>query len=209
MPFDMGFNFRQTSGFVTDQAYGVPVLAEAYPHTYTNTNGDSINAGWVSNAPTPFNDASGNDPRLAGVNYRANNGGVNPNYFLVDLSSGSAPGAGAYSVDLAVGMASASQTVEFSVYDNTTVLIDGTNGGSGFTTGGAGHFIDATLADVTASTTWTGTPSSQTFATTSAQIGICPVSIGGFTTLAHFRLTLAGAAQSVVPLAMHSYRQRG
>src|SRR6185503_13784763 len=132
MPFDMGFNFRANAGYVTDPNYCVPVLGELYPHTYTNVNGDSINAGFDS-APSGtvdrINDATQGFPqeiRLAGINYKSNNG--SPVLFKVDLSSGSAPGAGTYTVDLAVGDFNFSHQNAFQVKDTNTVLIDGTAG---------------------------------------------------------------------------------
>lgn len=194
MPFDMGFDCRNSSGYVTDSAYAVPTLGETYPNTYTNGNGDSINGGWVSNPGTfgMADRASGNDPRIAGINYFAS---VNvPGYiFTVDLSSGSAPGAGSYLIDVAMGDASFGNHQNFQVKDSSTVLIDGTNGGSGYATA-SGHYIDATLTDVAATTTWTGTQVSQTFATTTCTVPLNPTS--GATaaqTMAHFRLTLVEA----------------
>jgi hypothetical protein len=189
MAFDIGWDCRESAGYITDPSYGVPCLAETYPHTYTNTDGYSTNAGWDT-APGPQNLAAGNDPRIAGSNYKANDG--NPIIFTVDLASGSAPGAGDYMVDLAVGDATAERRAGFKVLDNGTTKLDGTNGGSGYTTA-AGHFIDATLADVAASTTWTGTPVSIIFGTTTAQFGMGYISGGNYSLLAHFRLTLEEA----------------
>lgn len=186
MAFDMGFDFRATAGFVTDPAYGVPVLAEAFPHTYTAGNGNSINAGW-SVAPGGSQDRTNtNDARIAGDNF-TNNVGV-PSVFTVDLSSGSNPGAGTYTIDLAMGDSQAGRVGDFKVKDNTTVLIDGTNGGSGFTTN-TGHFIDATLTDVAASVTWTGTAVSKTFSSTTAHLENGTLNNSLFTLMAHFRLT--------------------
>lgn len=187
MAFDFGFNFRQTAGFVTDPAYAAPVLGEASPTTYTNGNGLSINAGWsVSLGATTINAAAANDPRIAGVNYHANDA-AGP-HFDVDLSSGSAPGSGTYKVDLAVGHPGGANTQDFKLFDNTTLLIDGTNAGVGINTA-ADHFVDATLADVSATTTWTGATANKVFATTTPKLQIAIDNIGDFTTLAHFRLT--------------------
>ena len=197
MAFDLAFNFRATAGFVTDPAYGVPTLAETYPHTYTNGNGYSINAGWSSGTtPTAYNDDAGNDPRIAGENYRDNVNG-SPSVFTVDLSSGSAPGAGNYTVDLAMGAASYGTLQHYQLLDTSTLLIDGTNGGSGFSTL-TDHFRDATVADVAATTSWTGATSEETFATTTVNLSVGGIAGGSWTTPAHFRLTLqAGAATAV------------
>jgi len=185
MAFDMGFDFRGTAGYVTDPAYGVPVLGETYPHTYSNSNGDSINAGWATSVSAYDNNAT-YDVRLAGANYHSNDG--TPRAFTVDLSSGSAPGAGSYNVDLAIGDGG---TQDFAVYDNTTVVIDGTNGGSGYVTAGI-HWIDATLTDRTSGqfTTWPGVAATKAFASTTAKITMNQNNIGSLSTLAHFRLTL-------------------
>ena len=191
MAFDMGFNFRLTAVYVTDPAYAAPVLFEAYPHTYTNANGDSINAGWPDGNMDASNEDSGNDPRIAGLNGKANSGGVKT--FTVDLSSGSNPGAGDYTVDLAMGRAAAACINSFEVWDNTTLLIDGKNGGSGYFTN-ADEYIDATLATVSATTTWTGTTASKTFATTTALLKVAVEDVTSQTYVAHFRLTLGGAA---------------
>ncbi|HJQ66345.1 MAG TPA: hypothetical protein VJ816_08210 [Gemmatimonadales bacterium] len=205
MPFDMGFDFRAWAG-TTPPAYASDVYGEAYPHTYTNVNGYSINGGWDAGVnPTNRDVGGGQDPRIDGINY-IGNGTVRT--FTIDLSSGSAPGAGTYTVDVAAGDPSAGHNQGFKVFDNTTVVLDGSNGGSGFTTT-TGHYIDATLADVAATTSWTGTTTNKTFATTTAKLGIGYGS-GDATTIAHFRLTLtAGGGQSVVPVLMAQYRQRG
>lgn len=205
MAFDMGFNFRATAGYVTDPAYGVPVLAEAYPHTYTNTNGYSINAGWTV-APTgnENRDATA-DPRIAGINYKSADGNLSE--FKVDLSSGSAPGAGTYTVDVAIGDLAAAHNNDFKVRDTTTVLIDGTNGTTGINTAAA-HFLDATVTDVgPLLITWVGTTVQKTFATTVAAVGIGFNNVGGDnnTCLCHFRLTLAAAGWG---LLLSGYRNQ-
>lgn len=190
MPFDMGFNFRATAGYVTDQAYAVPVLAETYPNTYTNANGNSINAGWDGGVNT-LDRSNTNDPRLAGVNYLPS---ASQRIFQVDLSSGSNPGAGSYTIDIAAGDQGNNLVEDFKILDNATLLIDGTNGGSGFTPAAAGHFIDVTLTDVTASVNWTGTTVSKTFASTTAYLVNNPdLLTAPVASMAHFRLTLATA----------------
>jgi hypothetical protein len=197
MSFDMGFNFRGTAGYVTDQAYAVPVLGEAYPHTYTNGNGDSVNAGWTSAPAGIANRAAGNDARLAGINYSQNNLGACD--FQVDLSSGSAPGAGTYTIDLAFGDASFANDQDFRVLDNTTILIDG-GGGTPIHTA-TGHYLDATVTDVAATTSWTGTTVNKTFATTTCLLrNAVPPGAASNSTAAHFRLTAAGAAVPDTPI---------
>lgn len=194
MAFDLAWDFRNTAGYVTDPAYAVFCAHNtAYPHTFTNGNGDSINGGWAT-APGGSSDHSATvDARLAGINYRANDGGAGAT-FQVDLSSGSNPGAGTYQVDLAIGdIAGQDDWHFFQLLDNATVLIDGTNGGSGYNLTG-GTYKDATLATVTASTTWTGTPATKTFASTTVNLVIGVGNHANFTRLSHFRLTLQGGA---------------
>jgi hypothetical protein len=211
MPFDMGFDFRSTAGYVTDPAYGVPVLAEAYPHTYTNTNGDSINAGWLQTPRSTLDESNTVDARLAGFNqvYSDTNGGIGE--FKIDLASGSAPGAGSYTVDMADGaVPHASATDLLQIKDNTTVISTPI---ASLTATIAGHFIDVTGVDRTpGSSSWdlVRQTASVTFATTTAILRIENTSYSGNATqFAHFRLTLqGGAAQSVVPVLMAQYRQR-
>lgn len=191
MAFDMGFDFRLTSGFVTDAAFGVPVLGEIFPNTYTNGNGFSINAGWDVAPSQTADRANTNDPRIAGIN--TNPAGATGNIFTVDLSSGSAPGTGIYTIDIAAGDATNFRISSYKLFDNTTLLIDGSNGGLGTATPG-GTYLDATVASVAASTTWTGTTVNKTFATTTVKLSNNPDSINTTTCIAHFRLTAPSAA---------------
>jgi hypothetical protein len=200
MAFDFGFDFRGTSGYVTDPSYASVVLGENYPNTYTNGAGKSINAGFtVAGQVNPLDRDNTQDPRIAGTNYEANDG--YNNFFQVDLSSGSAPGAGTYSVDLAMGAFISAGKQCFKLLDTTTLLIDGTFGGAGQDTS-AGHFIDATLTDVTGGATWTGTPVTKTFATTLAKLSIGTLALSGSTFPAHFRLTLQAAGAAAFPPRM-------
>ncbi len=192
MAFDMGFDFRETAGYVTDPTYAVPVLGEAYPHTYTNGNGDSINAGWVNGFRSKTNRDSTKDVRLAGLNnvYTDTNGGIGD--FRIDLASGSAPGAGTYTIDNAIGAYDTASAVDLATLkDNTTVVLTMV---SSFTSTIAGHFLDATGMDRNpGSGSWDSvrTTASATFATTTA---ICHIentsASGNAAQWAHFRLTL-------------------
>ena len=186
MAFDMGWD-AHTAGFVTDPAYAVPMVSEAYPHTYTNANGDSINAGWAGPFSGVTNTTASNDPRISGYNYASNGGSAET--FTVDLASGSAPGAGTYTVDFACGDDLAPRTCDAEIRDNGTLRISLNNGGAGFNTA-SGHYIDASGADIAATTTWTGATAQATFASTTAQLLLGVDNCGGFSTLAHFRLTL-------------------
>lgn len=184
MAFDLGWDCRFSSGLVTDPAYACFENAQAYPHTYTNANGDSINAGWQASIFVQDRSAA-LDPRLGGNAFNATGG---PLVFQIDLASGSAPGAGGYTIDLAAGDGGGGTYQQrFGVYDDTTLLIDGQTA----TATTAGNYEDATLAVVAATTSWTGALATVTFATTTAKFVFDPA--GGHTDfycLAHFRLTL-------------------
>ena len=64
--------------------------------------------------------------------------------------------------------------------------------------------ILGTVADVAATTTWTGATVNKTFATTTAKVGIAKDNVGSYTLLAHFRLTLAGRHWIFSPRALHN-----
>lgn len=188
--FDFAWGYRGTLIYTTDPAYQVFEGGSAYPTTYTNANGLSINAGWTiaGHLGGNYNRVATNDPRIVGMAYISPNGsGVV--LFQVDLSSGSAPGAGTYTVDLAVGDPLNPQREDFTLKDNTTLLIDGTNGAAGIDTTG-NQFVDATLATVTGGAAWAGTTASKVFASTTVNLNVGPDACGGSTGLSHFRLTL-------------------
>jgi hypothetical protein len=200
MAFDMGFDFRATGGYVTDPAYGVPVLAETYPHTYTNSDGYSINGGWDTLLNIGFVDGStSNDPRIAGTQWFQN---AVKHTFIVDLSSGSAPGAGSYALDGAFGQPAGGGTYgqRVVVYDDTSALISL----PGPTATSADHFMDLTGSVISATTTWTGTPVTKTFATTTVKVAGGDDSSGDYSSFAHFRLTLQGGGGGGAAPALHS-----
>lgn len=108
MPWRKGFNFRATSGFVTDPTDTTYVLpGDGYAVTR-----NSVTFGW--NAPVNSADRnSGNDARIAGIHFNSGGGYE----FMVDL-----PNAGDFRVHLAIGDDSGggtgSQTID--VKDNAT-----------------------------------------------------------------------------------------
>ena len=194
MAFDLGFDYRFTLAYVTDPSYGVFVAGDGshnYPHTFTNVDGYSINAGWTA-TPSDYNNISTSvDVRLAGYNQASS---TVTKTFQVDLSSGSAPGAGTYDVDLAVGRENFQGGASAKVIDDTTdkITIAATNTASG-------EFFDSTGTVRTPGTgSWddVNTLSSVTFATAT-----CYFQITGENTrnayAAHFRLTLGGGAAAV------------
>jgi len=193
MAFDMAFNVRATDPFVTDQNYAVAVAQFGagfiYPHTFTNVNGYSVNAGFLSGAGSGADRSNTNDPRIAGIYFITSA----TDTLRVDLSSGSAPGAGTYTIDLAAGDQATGEQEEIIVKDDTTTLITVSAATS------AGHFIDATLVDRTASTTWNGATVDKTFASTTCNVVVNPASGGIFPCLAHFRLTKASVNTNITP----------
>jgi hypothetical protein len=177
----MAFDFRATAPHVVDPVFGVPVLFEVFPHTYVNGKGDSVSAGWLAQ-PDGWADRSPlNDPRIAGFNSFNNNG--TGGTFRVTL-----PIAATYLIDLAFGDPVADHLTDFKLFDNVTLVLDGSNAGAGFPTP-VGRFIDATLASVVASTNWTGTRISQSFASTTLNLAVGGDNIGSFTPLAHLRIS--------------------
>ena len=96
--WDVGFNFRATSGFVTDPSYAVfaSFATTNYPTTAT-IGGVPVTFGWETVGITQVRDRSmALDPRLAGMNCQLNNGGFS--VFRVDL-----PSNGVYNIGLAAG----------------------------------------------------------------------------------------------------------
>ncbi len=149
MSWDKGFDFRATSGLVTDPADCTYVLAsDTYPVT---RNG--VTFGWTV-APTDSRDRSVDpDPRLCGIIFGNGNG-----TFRVDL-----PSAGTYAIRLAMGDYTATQSdMTFTIKDDAaTVLSYGP-----FTTG-LSNFFDAVSVEYSP-TNWPGsnTPVNQAFSST-------------------------------------------
>jgi hypothetical protein len=108
--FYKGFNFRATSGYVTDDSGDTYVLdTDTYP---VSRNG--ITFGWTV-APTSSRDRSTTQGvKLAGINYGNNNG-----TFQVDL-----PTSGSYVIRLALGDAGSNQvSMALTLKDNSTTIL--------------------------------------------------------------------------------------
>jgi uncharacterized membrane protein len=128
--WQQGFDFRNTSSFVTDPSGDTNVLATtAYP-----TKGNGVTYGWVTTSPVSARDRSTSvDPRLAGINYVNN---ASPATFNVQL-----PSSGTYNVSLAMGDDGYSQCTtqcQVQFLDGSTVLATVTGGSTN-----AGYFYDA------------------------------------------------------------------
>jgi hypothetical protein len=113
-PFSKGWDFRATSGFVTDIAPNTYDVGDLYP---TTRNGVTFGWGGAAGIDARNRNASA-DPRLAGIVFRSNDGNVNT--WQLDL-----PSAGTYNINLALGDAEGGnpQNNYFQLLDNTTSKI--------------------------------------------------------------------------------------
>lgn len=181
-----GFNFRATSGYVTDSAGETYVIGAVYPET---RNG--ITFGWNTDISGECRDrATGIDVRLAGINRQTNDG--TQKTFRIDL-----PAAGDYDIRLALGDGGGFDQayVYLQVLDNATPVatIDDTDG---LTAGGGVNFDDATGAGMTTAA-WPGsnTKITKTFSSTTLNIKIGSPSVQTNTSpLAHFFIDAVGGA---------------
>ena len=168
--FDIAFDFRATSGFVTDPSYATYCIGEAYPTTRT-INGYSVTFGWESGTGLLTRDGSAAlDPRLAGINF-----GGTGSVFRVDL-----PDKGDVLVGLAVGdPRNNPNTTTITVSDTVTNLISFT----------AIQTVN-TVADAT-NTLWgvAAWPGSNISVTKTFTTTICRVSINTLGGLVHIRFT--------------------
>lgn len=194
-----GINFRATSGYVADSAGETYCIGDIYP-----TTRGGITFGWESDPAGRTRDRnSGNDRRLAGINFWPNNNSPANNVFRVDL-----PAAGTYPVKLAVGDASSAQALQYyKIQDGSTVLttVDDTSGTA------SNGFDDATGTEYTAAN-WPGsnTAYSAVMTGTALKILIGENKLTGSTTLAHlFVGDAAGGGGSIQPpRSMHQFSMR-
>ena len=178
--FDLGIDFRQTAGYVTDPANATYDLGAAYP---VIQNGATF--GWTSPNQTSAarNRNTSVDARLAGVNqvYTSNQTGR----WRLDL-----PTPGTYIIRVAIGdqgFAHPYQSIR--IYDGTTLLttVTAPNGT------GLNQYLDASGVVRTSDTDWAqnevGIP--LTFATTNLNVTIGDTTHAS--TIAHFRVTSMSA----------------
>lgn len=126
MAYPQGINFRQTAGYVTDGTgedwHGVGGGGATYPTTTAQGN----TVGWEDSLGSLLQDRnrnSGNNRRLAGMNFAGTTG---THRFRFDL-----PSSGSYNVRVAMGDASYAQTVDCELLDTTTSLGVLTSGSTG------------------------------------------------------------------------------
>ncbi len=146
MSWDKGFDFRSTSGFVTDPTNCTYVLAaDSYP-----TTRNSVTFGWLGGV-NGIDRNAGVDARLAGVHAAAS-----LQQFQVDL-----PATGDYAISVAFGDESSSQNGTLTIKDNSSAVL--TIGPHTLTSGTFYDAADANYSDAA----WPGseTPVTKTFAT--------------------------------------------
>jgi len=163
MSLPQGINYRSTSGFVTDGANEYPQVATAIDYPTTTPQGNSV--GWEVaklNSIQTRDRNSGNDRRLAGVNFPTGDGIGTVFTYRIDL-----PSAGNYNIAIAAGDPNYSSPCNWDLYDNVTKLTTLTSG----TTSAAQRFKDATNTEYTQAT-WPGsnTKYAATFASTILRI---------------------------------------
>lgn len=178
---NIGFNFRATSGFVTDPANTTYVLpTDTYPTTRagvtfgwdTSLSGDDLNAGI--------------DARLAGAHYIGSN---QLRDFRVDLDA-----ANTKDIYMAIGYAG------FSLTDQQVKIIDGAGGGGVtlFTVTdasiGANHWTDATGTERTSSSDWASNNTSQSaaFSTTVCILRLGDALVSNNHVITHLRISDGG-----------------
>lgn len=189
MSWDKGFNFRQTSGFVTDPANTTYVTADSYP-----TTRNSVTFGW--NAGVNFADRNAaNDARIAGINFNSGSGYE----FRVDL-----PNTGDFVTHLAIGDdaggGTGSQSVD--VKDNASNQFSLT----ARTYNTLAQFYDASDVARTAA----GWPGAEVGVTSTFASTVFKVAIGstGFWVIAHVFISEVVTGSTVIPVFMNQYRQR-
>ena len=173
-----GFDFRGTSGYVSD-ATNCPVAAACTyvlggSDTYPISPRNGAVFGWQNGTVTGSDRwSAGPDTRIAGVNTTPN--GVAALWFRVDL-----PAPGVYKIGIALGDASYPQASKMIVADDTTALFT-ISGGTG-----ASGFIDANNINW-AYPAWaaSNTTRSATFSTSILRVYLGDPAGTGSSTLAH------------------------
>lgn len=193
-----GFEFRATSGYVTTGANHAFVNDLVVYPTVTTIGGDSVTYGWEALTIGNSRDrttGSPNAPELSGICF--NDGNLpNPSVFRVDL-----PATGNYSIRIAAGDFSSAQNVLFVVQDTNTALITRTE----VATGGADHYIDASLVDRASASAWKAgnVAVTKTFATTIFRYSMASPSSGA-NVISYIEL-----AQSASSSVLNSFSGRG
>lgn len=181
---ELGFNFRDSSGYVTDDPSETYVLGET-----TSTTRGGATFQWDSCPDCRRNRDSGVDRRLAGVNQRSNVGTQITWTLTIDP--------GTYTVCLALGDATNDQAYQrVDIYDDASLLFsvvdtDGTT---------AANFDDANGTNRSAAA-WPGShacKTGQVFASTSMKLKLGSTTAqSASSTIAHFYMGLEGASDNL------------
>lgn len=178
MPWTKGFNFRATSGYVTDGVNETYVIStDTYP---TIRNG--VTFGREDAFGFFLDRLNTNDRRLAGVMGDA----TDLKRFRVDL-----PGTGSVSIRLALGDPSSAQSVRWVTKDNVTTL------DTYIGTPPANSFIDASGVTRTAAA-WPGSNVAVTRSFASQIFRLQTTGASGTSVVAHITLEMLGEAVAAV-----------
>ena len=178
-----GFNFRSTSGYVTDASGDIYVIiTDAYPTTRSG-----VTFGWLETGGGGASDIdSAVDARLAGYHYVANTSSMR---FQIDLT-------GTAKFRVAAGDKTGSYAQQVSIRDNATEKFNVT------ATNTAGKWYDATSAEYNAAS-WPGSNAQSSSYTISTHVKVYIGGGGGgsYTTLAHIEFddTAGGATTRGMP----------
>lgn len=197
MTIDVGFNFRATSGYVTDPAGTTYVLNEGYP---TTRGGATF--GWLTLPGGNMRDRSTTiDARLAGIHYFSN--GASKIKFQVDL-----PATGSTDIYCSIGDAGAANQGYLELFDDTTSLgILVAKKSIGLATFHDATDIGYSAADWPAS----NAKATHSFSTSTLIVAVTPGdSAGSNYVITHLRVVQSGGGGSVVvPVFVNHYRNQG
>ena len=207
MAYDIGFNFRATSSFVSDGANQAFVLAQnqgAYPLTSTAF---ASAFGWdIPSSGMDCRDRAGasSDARTAGINFMTL-GTITTRVFRIDI-----PSTGPSAVHWGFGDPSAGCGGIVKLYDGDvggTTLITQDQGSFGI---GSAHVMDATGTAYT-DAAWPGSETASTVTITQTHVSLQLTNTyqggGSQPTIQNIRLVSTGSGISNVPKAIQHYRQ--
>lgn len=199
MAWTKGFNFRSSSGFVTDGTDETYVIGTGVgPTDNYPTTRNSVTFGWTNtfgSVPQDRDRNSGIDRRLAGCHFWDAGGAAFPGLFRVDLTA-----TGDYVIRLAAGDAYGARSTGFvEIRDNATAQVT-IDHASGYTS--AANYRDAVDAEYSAAN-WPGsnTSTTKTFSTTTLIIAVGKYGAGQDGWLAHLFLDqVATTTAHLLPL---------